>query len=458
MKKITSKSLLLSAFLFAINLSIFSQNDLTFSKKTKSGKVRCASTEYEQYLRKNNVDRKNTVEFENWIAPKIQELKKQPNYNKGTEIITIPVVIHIIHNGDDVGKNENISDAQALSQITVLNQDYRKMLGTRGYNNNAVGADVGIEFCMAQRKPDGSPTNGIDRVKKTAANYKSTASTEKMKTETQWDPEQYLNIWTVYFSDDENAEMVGTLGYAQFPSTSKLSGLNNDEGDANTDGVVIDYRYFGTSDIVNSLSEPDYDKGRTTTHEVGHYLGLLHIWGDGDGDSDSGATDCTATDYCNDTPQSGYEHYDCGSFDTCPSKPGKDMPENYMDYTNDVCMNIFTVNQRDRILAVMNNSIRRKTLKTSTACNAVLNNNDFNYFYGVKLYPNPVKNVLNVSLASNKMLDEYTIYNSLGQIIEHSNNPAINTLTINTEFYNKGIYFIKLTKDNATKTYRFIKK
>lgn len=456
MKKTTAFFFLFSTIFLSFNTTIFAQENISFSKKTKSGKVRCASTEYETYLRKNNPKRLNTAEFQNWIEPKIQDLKISKNYNKASEIITIPVVIHIIHNGDALGKNENISDEQALSQIEVLNQDYRRLMDTRGYNDDAVGADIGIEFCLAQQKPDGTATSGIDRVKKSAADYKSLSATEKMKTETQWNPDDYLNIWTVKFSDTESAEMAGTLGYAQFPSTSKLLGLSNNEGDANTDGVVIDYRYFGSSDVVSTINDPDYDKGRTTTHEVGHYLGLLHIWGDGDGDSESGDTDCSATDFCADTPQSGYEHYDCGNFDTCTSSPGKDMPENYMDYTNDACMNIFTINQKERILAVMNNSIRRKTLKTSTVCNLVLNKNEFNYFNDVKLYPNPVHNILNVSVSSTVFPDKFIIYNSLGQVIEYRNNPTIN-IEINTQTYAKGVYFLKIIKDNSSKTFRFIK-
>ena len=458
MNKITTFLLLITALFFNFTSTVFGQENISFSKKTKSGKVRCASTEYEAFLRKNNTNRLNSEEFQNWLAPKIQEVKSNKNYNKTTEIITIPVVIHIIHNGDAIGTNENISDEQAMSQITVLNQDFRRMMDTRGYNNNLVGADVGIEFCLAQRKPDGTATNGINRIQKSAANYKTLNATETMKSQTQWNPDDYLNIWTVYFSDTQSSEMFGTLGYAQFPSTSKLTGLYNDEGDANTDGVVIDYRYFGSSDIVSSLTEPDYDKGRTATHEVGHYLGLLHIWGDGEGDSETGKTDCNASDYCADTPQSGYEHYDCAEvYDTCFSNAGKDMPENYMDYTNDACMNIFTINQKDRILAVMNNSIRRKSLKTSTACNMFLNKNEFNYFNEIKLYPNPVHNILNISVSSNDFPDAYIIYNSLGQVIASSNNPTINSLQISTEQFSKGVYFLKIVKEKRAKTFRFIK-
>jgi len=101
------------------------------------------------------------------VSSKIEEAKLRRGTNDVNTVITIPVVIHIIHNGDAVGANENITDAQALSQITVLNQDYRKMVGTPGYNTNPVGADMEIQFVMAQRKPDNvTPTNGIDRVQK----------------------------------------------------------------------------------------------------------------------------------------------------------------------------------------------------------------------------------------------------------------------------------------------------
>jgi hypothetical protein len=444
-------------FLIFFSNSILGQSKIVFSKKSKSGKIRCASTEYENYLRQNNINRANTIEFEKWITPKIDKLKSQAHYQKSTEIITIPVVIHIIHNGDPVNQNENISDEQAMSQITVLNQDFRKMMGTRGYNTSPIGADVGVEFCLAKRKPNGTATNGIDRINKSASSYRTLSVTEKMKTETQWDPNQYLNIWTVKFSDNESDEMSGTLGYAQFPSTSNLPGLEYDEGEANTDGVVIDYRYFGTSDITPEPSDPDYDKGRTTTHEVGHYLGLLHIWGDGEGDSELGIADCTATDYCNDTPQTGYEHYECGTYDTCPSKSGKDMPENYMDYTNDVCMNIFTINQKDRILAVMDNSIRRESLKTSNACKEVLDTEDFNFLNEIKLYPNPVDNVLNISFSLNVIPDELIVYNSLGQVIDHVKVISTIETTINTNFYSKGVYLIKFVKENKFKTYQFIK-
>ncbi|WP_262706939.1 M43 family zinc metalloprotease, partial [Flavobacterium bomense] len=182
-----------------------------------------------------------------------------------------------------------------------------------------------------------------------------------LKPNTSWDPALYLNMWSLKFTDNT------LLGYAQFPDNNfaqnnpnYLQGLNPNGGPANTDGVVSSYDVFGSSAFGGSfLLAPPYDKGRTMTHEVGHWLGLKHIWGDG-GSRDSNTKDCNASDYCDDTPKAGWENYECLiTYDSCPTDPGNDMTENYMDYTNDACMNIFTQNQKDRITVIMNNAARR---------------------------------------------------------------------------------------------------
>jgi hypothetical protein len=458
-KNITLKNLLLLAFI-SISCISFAQSSISVSRRTPSGKIRCLSTEYEKYLKANNPNRATREEFENWIAPKIEELRRiQSTQKTAATVMTIPVVIHIIHNGDAIGTNENITDAQALSQITVLNQDFRRMVGTPGENSNPVGADLGIEFCMAQRTPTGTATNGIDRVKKTTAQYATMTSVETMKAATQWDPTKYFNIWTVYFSDTSSAEMNGTLGYAQFPSTSTLSDLNANEGAANTDGLVVDYRCFGSSAIAAGPYFTGYEGGRTATHEIGHCFGLIHIWGDApnsDGSANPPVSDCSGTDYCADTPAAGYEHYDCGTFDSCPSSPGNDMPENYMDYSPDSCMNIFTLNQKDRIVTVMNNSIRRASLKTSNACTS-LGTEKYDSLDKVQLYPNPAKNVINISVSQAELPDSFTVYNNLGQAVESRKIGSVNDLSINTSSYSTGIYLIKILKDNSSKTLQFIK-
>ncbi|WP_426090446.1 M43 family zinc metalloprotease [Flavobacterium sp. DSR3-2] len=362
MKKIT---FLIFIFLFTINWT-FAQVNITnevmlFGKKKiiKQGSViRCASTEYEEYLQSKNPNRLSTTEFEQWITPKI-ELEKNKKRNASKEyktnaIITIPLVVHVIHNGDILGVDENIFDQQVISQLQVLNEDFRKKSGTPGFNTNPVGADVEIEFALAKRDPSGVLSNGINRVNLGQESWSTDEINDFVKPQTQWDPEKYLNIWVV------NLTNTVLLGYAQFPSASGLSGLNTSGGTAVTDGVVIGYPYFGSSNYFpEGTYVTNYDKGRTTSHEVGHWLGLRHIWGDGG---------CDVDDFCEDTPNAGQGNEGCPvGVDSCPASPGLDMIENYMDYTDDACMNIFTADQKARMITVMNNSIRRASLKTSDA-------------------------------------------------------------------------------------------
>ncbi|HCQ13388.1 T9SS type A sorting domain-containing protein, partial [Flavobacterium sp.] len=326
---------------------------------TPSGHIRCATDEYEEYLQENNPKRMTRDQFENWLQPLIE---KQQQFDmlssQSGGIIYIPVVVHVIHNGDAYGTNENITDAQVQSQITVMTQDFRRMLGTPGYNTNTVGADTQIEFVLAKVDPNGNPTNGINRVNLCQASWSTGDINSTVKTSTIWDPTLYMNMWSVNFSDPD------LLGYAQFPDGSTLGGLNASGGAANTDGVVAGYRFFGSSDLTTGNFAPPFDKGRTMTHEVGHFLGLRHIWGDN--------TNCTvnptdsAKDYCPDTPATAGPNGGCVTANTCPLAPGNDMIENYMDYTDDSCMNIFTADQKARMVTVMNNSPRRASLKTST--------------------------------------------------------------------------------------------
>src|SRR5690606_24804220 len=204
-------------------------------------------------------------------------------------IIYIPVVVHVIHNGDDYGVDENISDEQVESQITVMTQDYRRMMGTPGYNTNPVGADIQIEFVLAKVDPNGNPTNGINRLNLCTASYAGAntnatiANVEAIKPSTIWDPTQYMNMWSV------NWDGSGLLGYAQFPSTGTAT--------ANTDGVVAGYGYFGSSDLASGSFSAPYDKGRTMTHEVGHFLGLYHTFQGGCAGENN-----TSGDFCADTP------------------------------------------------------------------------------------------------------------------------------------------------------------
>ncbi len=273
---------------------------------------------------------------------------------------TLPVVVHIIHNGEAVGTGANISQAQVQSQIDVLNEDYRKLNADGTQVPSAfqpVRADAQVQFVPAIRDPSGNPLAepGIDRVNAvsqrfTAAPYADYYVDGIIKPATSWNPDQYVNIWVLPLPN-------GELGYAQFPdNTAGLGGLSTLGGAANTDGVVVTYTAFGRVGTLNTL----YNRGRTLTHEMGHFLGLIHVWGDA----------FCGNDYCADTPTQETSNFGCPSFPhvSCSNAPSGDMFMNYMDYVNDACMQMFSGNQKDRMQAVLAaGTPRRTTLLNSPA-------------------------------------------------------------------------------------------
>lgn len=277
-------------------------------------------------------------------------------------VYRIPVVVHVIHNGEAVGSGTNIPNQNIIDQIAVLNENFRRKEGTPGWSSDPRSADTRIEFVLAKRDPNGNPTTGIVRWNRNtqgwsappyAPNYMNTT----IKPATQWDPNRYLNIWVADLQG-------GLLGYAQFPDASGLLGMPGDESmgpctqAANTDGVVILYSAFGSALKGSSGLNPPYHLGRTTTHEVGHWLGLRHTWGDGD---------CSVDDFCDDTPLCDGALYGCQA-NPASCTPGiRRMIENYMDYSDDGCMNIFTLEQALRMRIVLEYCPRRRSLITSPA-------------------------------------------------------------------------------------------
>jgi hypothetical protein len=238
-------------------------------------------------------------------------------------VITIPVYVHVIYNNS----NQNISDAQINSQIAVLNDDFARTNSDAGNTPSVfqdVAADTEIQFVLTAvtRKSSTRTSWGTNDAMKFASSGGVDAIT----------PETHLNIWVCNIGG-------GILGYAQFPG-----------GPSASDGVVVGPNFFGTQGY---LSSP-FDGGRTATHEVGHYLNLRHIWGDGG---------CNVDDFVNDTPLAGSPNYTGTPCvfpgpNTCSPKgrPGQpddsDMFQNYMDYSDDACMNLFTLGQKERMRAV----------------------------------------------------------------------------------------------------------
>jgi hypothetical protein len=301
---------------------------------------RCGINEHEQWLQSKNPKRADQRERFNQM---VNEYADQLLSSKTTlPNITIPVVVHLVYKTTA----QNISDAQILSQIDILNQDFNRQNPDTA-NTPApfkpLAGTANITFCLAQVDPLGNPTNGIERRLTTVNSFSTNDAVKSFASGglDAWDPSQYFNIWVCNLGG-------GLLGYGEFP-TNQLS---------NTYGVVIGYNYFGNTGTIS----PPYNLGRTATHEVGHCFNLFHIWGD-DG------TGCSGSDQCADTPNQGGENYTCPGFPSisCNNGPNGDMWMNYMDYSDDVCMNMFTAGQVARMLAVVNNG-PYSNLQNSAAC------------------------------------------------------------------------------------------
>jgi Pregnancy-associated plasma protein-A/FG-GAP-like repeat len=240
-------------------------------------------------------------------------------------ITRIPVVVHVVWNT----AAQNISDAQIQSQITVLNQDFRMTNADIGQVPavwQSIRGDARIEFFLATTDPDGNPTNGITRTQTQVTSFAQAGNPVKFAATggaAAWPADRYLNIWVCQLGG-------GLLGYAQFPG-----------GPADSDGVVILHSAFGTT----GTAAAPFDRGRSATHEIGHWLNLFHIWGD-DG------TGCGGSDEVSDTPNAAGPNFGRPTFPsvTCGNGPNGDMFMNYMDYTD---MFMFTAGQVTRMQATL---------------------------------------------------------------------------------------------------------
>lgn len=389
------------------------------------GQDRCGTVEYTRILEQKRSLTESEKKFEEWLGRRINQA--------GSRISTvsnmrIPVVVHVIHNGETVGSGTNLSEAQIQSQIKVLNNDFRRMNADTTKTPSEFlekAGKVNVEFVLAEQSPEGAATSGIVRVKGTKKQWRINDD-EILKALSYWPAENYLNIWITDLSSS-------LLGYAQFP-ISDLPGLEDTEDNRLTDGVVLDYRIVGSAQDGSFNLTENFNRGRTATHEVGHFLGLRHIWGDDDGACSGNG------DYVDDTPDQGDRS------DGCPSHPqiscnGKTMFQNYMDYTNDICMNLYTRQQVERMLTVLENSPRRTSLLTSNG-----------------LYdPAPVANDLAVTRILSPSDEECT--GSLIPIVAVKNNgsnkvtSAVITLSVNDEIMEEKVISLSLDIGAETEIY-----
>lgn len=325
-------------------------NTNVLSKEVPSAR-NCGTMDYlEKMLKENPAFEAEMLYNKQRLATYINQNYDALNQQK--VIYTIPTVVHVVYRNS----TENVSDAQIISQITALNKDYRKLNTDISQVPSAwssLAADVGIEFCLATRDPQGNATTGITRTSSTQSSFDVSNNNMKFNNSgghDAWPSDQYLNLWV--------CNLDGTLlGYAQFPG-----------GSGSTDGVVIDFDDFGT---IGTAAAP-FNLGRTATHEIGHWLGLYHIWGD--------EPQCSQDDGIADTPQQKDKNYGCPSFPQGSSQSGGScsgsspgaMFMNYMDYVDDACMYMFTNGQKVNMLAALTQ--QRAPLLNSQGCAGVIPN------------------------------------------------------------------------------------
>lgn len=318
----------LNACLLACLMTIMSscKKDISFEKNPDVSKVvelgdlsakkdRCLTDERMEILYHNRLGYQSQIIEGRQIT--MNNLEKSTSRNLADlPLLTIPVHIIIVHrNNDPIGNSNNISTDRIHSQIAALNRDFlRKNTDAAKTPPIFQVSNSQIQFCLASVDPAGKPTTGITRY---ATNQNFDNNELSIKRKTGWDPGRYLNIWVAHDID--------ALGYAYLPTPLSLP--HPDE-----DGVVVLTEVFGGP---NSGATAPFNLGRTLTHEVGHYLGLDHIWGDG----------CRVDDGISDTPNQAEENYDCPTHPSPSCNNQGDMFMNYMDYTDDVCMNAFTSGQ-----------------------------------------------------------------------------------------------------------------
>ncbi len=333
---------------------------------------------------------------------------------KSADPIKIPVVVHVIYRTDA----QNISDSQIQSQIDVLNNDYNKANWDTMFVPSVwkpIIADVGLEFVLANRDPDGNITTGVTRTQTTIKDIASTSGDLHYQTskggQDIWDRNRYLNIWVCEILEN-------IYGFASLPGAPAAS-----------DGVVIDFIAFGTEGTAESPTH----KGRTGTHEVGHWLDLQHLW------AFPSAPPC-GDDGLLDTPLQESGNFGCKTYPhntDCNTTADGEMFMNFMDFSDDPCLNMFTEDQKDKMIGTINN--QRSGLLTSDGYNSINEFADFEF----KIYPSPAQNELFIEKSRELPIEQLSIYNISGhKIINERVLPQNGKIRLDVSHLSSGMYFL----------------
>ncbi len=405
---------------------------------------KCATMTLDSIRRANNPAMGTLQDFENWMEQMSQNAKKNGNPTVQTGWM-IPVIFHVIHSGEPAGFGKNISQAQILSQMDVNNKDFR------GWNSDignipsvwkSLAGDMAINFCMAAKDPSGNTLAepGIERINRSSKGWPLSPYDIQwidtvMKPATIWDPNKYLNIWITQPYDVNNTSTI-IEGYAAFPPGSSLQGLNGPFGSNTTDGVVLRHTATGT---VGSAQAPS-NKGRTASHEIGHWMGLRHIWGDG----------TCQSDYVSDTQVACDMNFGCPTFpyvSCCANGPNGDMFMNYMDYTDDACRVMFTKGQATRGITAMTSSPMRINLTQSTVqCGYGVSVSELTLSQRISIYPNPSSGLINIDIALENATEvTIRVMNVLGEEVKKLELGSVEaqSLRIDLSGQSNGVYFVE---------------
>lgn len=385
---------------------------------------RCGTMPYLEQLKKRNPLIVEQLQKNENALNALQSINKPA---LTTTIRIVPVVVHLIWHEPE----ENLCDAIIESQIEVLNEDYSRLNSDTVNTPEVFKASAGvsqIKFVLANRDPNGNVTTGIVRSYSDSVSFLfgNEMKFDSLGGQNAWDADRYMNIWVCNLNGS-------VLGYATLPGTAN----------AGEDGLVIASKAFGRFSYDPAGK---YNLGRTTTHEAGHWLNLYHTWGD-----DGGG--CSGTDYVMDTPNQDNYTFGCPDFPekSCGNGPDGNMFMNYMDYTDDKCMNLFTTGQVTRMEYALDSL--RTSILSSNGYFPDSNASTFNQLVDVLVVPNPFQTSFDIKVRLKKKSDlDIDVFDIMGKLLFETkfNDCCSHIFHVEMQNFNQGLYIARIKTENET--------